>query len=90
MSPPPRTFPVVSCIDLTDDQRLLLGLLARGESVPDLASALEELRRWGWVLQTDELSGVRWAHTAEAKRGVLGGRGWPVDQHAVGGPHEPA
>lgn len=70
---PPRTFRTMSCVNLTENHRRLLYLLARGQPVPDdLAPELEGLKRWGWVLQTNELSGVGWAHTAPVNRGVLG------------------
>lgn len=65
----------MSCVPLTADHCRVLELLSQNLPVPnDLASALDDLRRWSWVMGTDELTGVGWAHVGDLNRGVLGGR----------------
>ena len=69
------TRPPMSCVPVTPEMAELLEALQAGPDV-DLEALRsrpewEQARKWGWAMQSGELTGTGLAHAGELPRGIV-------------------
>ncbi len=75
LSPRCRTFPAMSCTSISSAMRELLEALTVWPDVDTEGlrrrPEWDQARSWGWVMESDELTGTGLAHVRELPRGLV-------------------